>query len=504
MNKKQVIAGLTTAALLAGTTVPGAFAAWITSSGSMTLTVGSPYLLNNGTSALIDAQGTTPVVESPGYTLLPLRGVVEAMGGTLTWNAATQQIGITLNNQTWTLTIGSTIAVNQYGQTKTLSVAPRVTADGRTLVHIRALELFTGITCSWNNTTQQVYISYTVTNEVEDEEEGPSGDTLLILTNETGEDIDSVKWSAADSSSYSSNLMQAELLGDDETEYIWLDLDGDPSINLKVTYADGGSETYEDIDLTDVDEAFSLSIQDDGDYDEPEDENVPDMEDGLTVYLYNESGVDDIAEAYLYPSGEDYDDYDDLVYEEHDENTLAEGDSLRFTLDASDDDHLWELYLIYDDEDETEAWIEDISLTGASDEVTIVVTDEDEAYRVLDDNTIELEDDASYDEIAARIYNDLGSDYTITSIEASPADEDDWYTVSSSDLEDGDYTSEDFDLYTDGTEWDFYVEVYNWDTDDYEDYYLYGVDFDDTSDDYPYLYIQWYDEDEDELDYYIE
>lgn len=189
----------------------------------MTLTVGSPYLMNNGTSSLIDAQSTTPVVESPGYTLLPLRGVVEAMGGTLTWNAATQQIAITLNNETWTLTIGSTLADNQYGQTKTLSVAPKLTEDGRTLVHIRALELFSGVTCTWNNATQQVYIAYTVTNEVPDPEEDP----------------------------------------EDEIEYLWLDLDGDASINLELTYADGGSETYEDVDLTDVGNAFSMAIQDD-------------------------------------------------------------------------------------------------------------------------------------------------------------------------------------------------------------------------------------------------
>ena len=65
MKKKQVITGLTAAALIDGTGVPGAFAAQVTSSGAMTLTVGSPYLMNNGTSSLIDAQGTTPVVESP-------------------------------------------------------------------------------------------------------------------------------------------------------------------------------------------------------------------------------------------------------------------------------------------------------------------------------------------------------------------------------------------------------------------------------------------------------
>lgn len=173
-------------------------------------------------------------------------------------------------------------------------------------------------------------------------------------------------------------MLQSALLGDDETEYLWLDLDGDPEIDLRVTYADGGSETYEDLDLTGV----------------------------------------------------------------------------------------------------------------------------DEAYRVLDDNTIELDETAS--EVTARIYNDLGEDYTLTYIEASPADGDDWYTVSSGDVEDGDYVSEDFDLDADGSEWDFYFEVYDAYDDEYEDYYLYGVDFDDAYDDNPYLYIEWYDSGEDDLDYTLD
>lgn len=379
LHKQQTITVLTAAALIAAPAGPAALAAQV--SGSMTLTVGSPYLTNNGTSAAIDAQGTTPVVESPGYTLLPLRGVVEAMGGTLAWDAASQTIAITLGSQTWTLTIGSATAVNQYGQTRTLAVAPRLTEDGRTLVHIRALELFSGVTCSWNNATQQVYITYSITTPdpaPAQDDEGPAGDTLLILTNETGEDIDAVKWSAAGASDYSANVLQSALLGDDETEYLWLDLDGDPEIDLRVTYADGGSETYEDLDLTGV----------------------------------------------------------------------------------------------------------------------------DEAYRVLDDNTIELDETAS--EVTARIYNDLGEDYTLTYIEASPADGDDWYTVSSGDVEDGDYVSEDFDLDADGSEWDFYFEVYDAYDDEYEDYYLYGVDFDDAYDDNPYLYIEWYDSGEDDLDYTLD
>lgn len=231
------------AALLAGA-LPGAGAVTttVTGTGALTLTVGSPYLTANGLSCLIDAEGTTPVVKSPGYTMLPLRGVVEAMGGTLAWNATTRQITITFGGQTEVLTIGSTAATVSGVYTQ-LATASELTSDGRTLMHIRALEQFTGVSCSWNGAAEQVGVTYPIYTTVADEE-GSEGDTLMILTNETGEEIDSVKWAANDGGSWSSNVLPCAVLGDDETEYIWLDLDGDPEISLKVTYADGGSETY--------------------------------------------------------------------------------------------------------------------------------------------------------------------------------------------------------------------------------------------------------------------
>ena len=498
--RKRIAAMLAAMALLTAGASPGASAATTTSTGQMTLTVGSPYLTANGLSSLIDAQGTTPIVKSPGYTMLPLRGVVEAMGGTLTWNATTRQITIHLNGQTQVLTIGST-ATSGY---QTLATAPELTSDGRTLVHIRALELFSGVSCTWYPSSEQIGVAYPVTTTTttpnKSDEEGPDGDVLMILTNETGEEIDSIKWAANDSSSWSSNVLLCAVLGDDETEYVWLDLDGDSEIQLKVDYADGGSETYEDIDVTGVEEAFSISIQDDGDWDEFDEEDVPDMESELDVEIRNLSDFDSIAELYLYPAGDDYDDYDDLIEEEHDESTLSEDDKLTFTLDT-DDEQLWELYIVYDDTDDTDATIEDISLVGAENDVTILITDEDEAYRVLDDNTTDA-DDSDDDEITARLYHDLGEDYTITYLYVSPADEDDWDDLISSSLDDGEYITETFDL-SNGSEWDFEIKV-EYEDDDGDtttDTFYYTVDFDDADDDTPYLYFTL-DSDDDEEHYF--
>ena len=43
--------------------------------------------------------------------MLPLRGVVEAMGGSLTWDAKTRTITMTKDNQNVKLTVGSTKAI---------------------------------------------------------------------------------------------------------------------------------------------------------------------------------------------------------------------------------------------------------------------------------------------------------------------------------------------------------------------------------------------------------
>ncbi len=76
--------------------------------GSIVLTIDSPTMTVNGTSKAIDAEGSKPALDAGGYTMLPLRGVVEAMGGSLTWDAANRIVTMVKDGQTIKVPIGST------------------------------------------------------------------------------------------------------------------------------------------------------------------------------------------------------------------------------------------------------------------------------------------------------------------------------------------------------------------------------------------------------------
>ena len=65
--------------------------------GQIVLTVGSEQMQVNGVNYLIDKQGgVQPAVIGSGYTMLPLRAIVEAMGGEVIWNEANESITMIL------------------------------------------------------------------------------------------------------------------------------------------------------------------------------------------------------------------------------------------------------------------------------------------------------------------------------------------------------------------------------------------------------------------------
>ena len=133
--------------------------------GTIVLTIDSPTMTVNGTSKAIDAEGSKPTLDSGGYTMLPLRGIVEAMGGSLTWDAANRTVTMVKDSQTIQVPIGSTkITVN--GTQKDMLAnngtykAAYINSAGRTLVHVRALEAFNNTKCTWNQATKQVTVTY--------------------------------------------------------------------------------------------------------------------------------------------------------------------------------------------------------------------------------------------------------------------------------------------------------------------------------------------------------
>lgn len=189
---------------LMATMVPAAFAADAKATGAITLTIGSPTMSVNGTSTTIDAEGSRATLYK-GYTMLPLRSVVENMGGTVSWNAANQQITMKYNGSTVSMTLGSKTAYAN-GVAKSMSVAP-FTDNGRTYVWLRSLESFPGVTVGWRADTRQATVIYPMV----------AGSTLatqpvqLKITNTSTVAYKEIRFAPAGTESWGGNVLTTQL-----------------------------------------------------------------------------------------------------------------------------------------------------------------------------------------------------------------------------------------------------------------------------------------------------
>ncbi|HEX8550084.1 MAG TPA: copper amine oxidase N-terminal domain-containing protein [Abditibacteriaceae bacterium] len=114
-----------------------------------------------GITVLLNGQvlnlGATGATQSAGRVLVPLRGVFEALGANVDYDANTQTVFATSGATQMQLRIGSTQA-NVNGQTRFLDV-PAQTRFGRTLVPLRFVSESLGATVSWNEAQRTVYIT---------------------------------------------------------------------------------------------------------------------------------------------------------------------------------------------------------------------------------------------------------------------------------------------------------------------------------------------------------
>lgn len=198
------LGALFVALCLMATMVPAAFAADAKATGAITLTIGSPTMSVNGTSTTIDAEGSRATLYK-GYTMLPLRSVVENMGGTVSWNAANQQITMKYNGSTVSMTLGSKTAYAN-GVAKSMSVAP-FTDNGRTYVWLRSLESFPGVTVGWRADTRQATVIYPMV----------AGSTLatqpvqLKITNTSTVAYKEIRFAPAGTESWGNNILTTQL-----------------------------------------------------------------------------------------------------------------------------------------------------------------------------------------------------------------------------------------------------------------------------------------------------
>ncbi len=123
----------------------------------ITLQIDNPEITVNGTSKKIDAQGSKPSIKD-GRTLLPIRVLIESLGGTVEWNAKEQKVTISLNGHSTVLIIGKTDTLVD-GSKTTLDVAPEIIND-RTYIPLRFVSEHLGASVNWDSETQTITIYY--------------------------------------------------------------------------------------------------------------------------------------------------------------------------------------------------------------------------------------------------------------------------------------------------------------------------------------------------------
>ncbi|MGD9678917.1 MAG: stalk domain-containing protein [Vulcanibacillus sp.] len=121
------------------------------------LQIGTPYMYKNNEKLNIDDNGTVPLIKN-GRTLLPIRAIIESLGGYIIWNAAESKVEIRLGINEISLKINDEIAyVN--GIAKKLDVSPEI-INGRTMVPFRFIGENLGCEVEWDSYNNIAILRY--------------------------------------------------------------------------------------------------------------------------------------------------------------------------------------------------------------------------------------------------------------------------------------------------------------------------------------------------------
>ncbi len=119
------------------------------------LKIDSPLMLVNNEEKSIDENGTSPVIVNS-RTLLPVRAVVEEIGGSVEWDADTKTVGLQSGDNNIKLEIDNTTAYLN-NEPYTLDTPPAI-IGGRTMLPIRFIAESFGLEVNWNGEEQTVTI----------------------------------------------------------------------------------------------------------------------------------------------------------------------------------------------------------------------------------------------------------------------------------------------------------------------------------------------------------
>ena len=122
----------------------------------VSLQIGNPIMEVNGAETEIDkGRGTEPIIRN-GRTLVPIRAITEAFGGSVFWDEASQSVLLNMEDDTIKLVIDSKTAYLN-SNSETLDVAPTV-INGRTMLPIRFVTEGFNLGIAWDGDEQRIYV----------------------------------------------------------------------------------------------------------------------------------------------------------------------------------------------------------------------------------------------------------------------------------------------------------------------------------------------------------
>lgn len=124
----------------------------------ISMNINNPVMNVDSTEKYIDVDKNVVPIIIGGRTMLPIRAIIETMGGQILWDEVTQAITIRYNNNLIILHLNQ-LTANVNGRNKTMEVAPTV-LNGRTVLPLRFVAENLGCDVFWGNSTQKVLITY--------------------------------------------------------------------------------------------------------------------------------------------------------------------------------------------------------------------------------------------------------------------------------------------------------------------------------------------------------
>lgn len=141
----------------------------------ISLQIDNPNMTIDGQTSEIDSGfGTKPLIVD-GHTLVPIRAIIESVGGSVEWNHDTKEVTLKYDNNVIRLVIDSTEAYLN-DKTEKLDVAPAI-INNRTMLPIRFISEGFGFNVAWDSDTKTIEITVNTTDNKEETEETTTNTT---------------------------------------------------------------------------------------------------------------------------------------------------------------------------------------------------------------------------------------------------------------------------------------------------------------------------------------